>query len=218
MIDVMNIILLGPPGAGKGTQAKFIVEKYKIIHISTGDMLREAVSSASELGLKVKSILENGLLVSDDIMNELVKERLSRKDSEKGFILDGFPRTVNQAENLENILEGLNKKIDYVIFVNADEETVVKRISNRRVCPKCGRVYNLLTLKPENDSLCDNCGSEIIQRKDDKEQTVRDRYNIYKENTQPVIDYYENKKILFEVDGSKDLHEVNGNVMQILGN
>ncbi len=218
MIDVMNIILLGPPGAGKGTQAKFIVEKYKIIHISTGDMLREAVSSASELGLKVKSILEKGLLVSDDIMNELVRERLSRKDSEKGFILDGFPRTVNQAENLENILKGLNKKIDYVIFVNADEGTVVKRISNRRVCPKCGRVYNLLTLKPENDSLCDNCGSEIIQRKDDKEQTVRDRYNVYKENTQPVIDYYENKKILFEVDGSTDLHEVNENVMKILGN
>ena len=213
----MNIILLGPPGAGKGTQAKFIVDKYQIPHISTGDMLREAISSGNELGLKVKSILEQGLLVSDDVMIELIKERLSRQDTLNGFILDGFPRTVKQAESLANIMNELNRKMEYAIFVNADEETVVKRISNRRVCPKCGRVYNLITLKPKNDSLCDECGSEIIQRKDDKEETVRDRFRIYIENTQPVIDYYIDENILIEVDGSKDLHEVNKEVMKVLG-
>ncbi len=213
----MNIILLGPPGAGKGTQAKFIVDKYKIPHISTGDMLREAVSSGNEMGLKVKSIIEQGLLVSDDVMIELIKERLSRKDTLNGFILDGFPRTVKQAQSLTNIIKKINKKIEYAIFVNSDEETVVKRISNRRVCPKCGRVYNLITLKPNNDSLCDECGSEIIQRKDDKEETVRERYRIYIENTQPVIDYYIKDNLLVEVDGSKDLNEVNKEVMKVLG-
>lgn len=213
----MNIVLLGPPGAGKGTQAKFIVDKYQIPHISTGDMLREAISSGNELGLKVKSILEQGLLVSDDVMIELIKERLSREDTLNGFILDGFPRTVKQAESLTNIMNELNRKMEYAIFVNSDEETVVKRISNRRVCPKCGRVYNLITLKPKNDSLCDECRSEIVQRKDDKEETVRDRFRIYIENTQPVIDYYIDEDILIEVDGSKDLHEVNKDVMKVLG-
>lgn len=215
----MNIVLMGPPGAGKGTQAKRIAHKYNIPHISTGDMLREAVAAGNDLGLKVKEIMEKGLLVPDTLMIGLVKERLSRGDSKNGFILDGFPRTVEQAEALDKMLGELDRKIDVVLLVNSSEEVVVNRISSRRVCPKCGKVYNLLTIKPQIDGLCDVDGSELVQRDDDLPETVRSRYRVYVEKTAPVIDYYSNSEVFFlDIDGSGNIDEVAGEIFGLLGN
>ncbi len=215
----MNIVLMGPPGAGKGTQAKRIAHKYNIPHISTGDMLREAVAAGNDLGLKVKEIMEKGLLVPDTLMIGLVKERLSRGDSKNGFILDGFPRTVEQAEALDKMLGELDRKIDVVLLVNSSEEVVVNRISSRRVCPKCGKVYNLLTIKPQIDGLCDVDGSELVQRDDDLPETVRSRYRVYAEKTAPVIDYYSNSEVFFlDIDGSGNIDEVAEEIFGLLGN
>jgi len=215
----MNIVLMGPPGAGKGTQAKRIAHKYNIPHISTGDMLREAVAAGNDLGLKVKEIMEKGLLVPDTLMIGLVKERLSRGDAKNGFILDGFPRTVEQAEALDKMLGELDRKIDVVLLVNSSEEVVVNRISSRRVCPKCGKVYNLLTIKPQIDGLCDVDGSELVQRDDDLPETVRSRYRVYAEKTAPVIDYYSNSEVFFlDIDGSGNIDEVVEEIFGLLGN
>lgn len=215
----MNIVLMGPPGAGKGTQAKRIAHKYNIPHISTGDMLREAVAAGNDLGLKVKEIMEKGLLVPDTLMIGLVKERLSREDAKNGFILDGFPRTVEQAEALDKMLGELDRKIDVVLLVNSSEEVVVNRISSRRVCPKCGKVYNLLTIKPQIDGLCDVDGSELVQRDDDLPETVRSRYRVYAEKTAPVIDYYSNSEVFFlDIDGSGNIDEVAEEIFGLLGN
>ncbi len=215
----MNIVLMGPPGAGKGTQAKRIAHKYNIPHISTGDMLREAVAAGNDLGLKVKEIMEKGLLVPDTLMIGLVKERLSRGDAKNGFILDGFPRTVEQAEALDKMLGELDRKIDVVLLVNSSEEVVVNRISSRRVCPKCGKVYNLLTIKPQIDGLCDVDGSELVQRDDDLPETVRSRYRVYVEKTAPVIDYYSNSEVFFlDIDGSGNIDEVVEEIFGLLGN
>ncbi|HOI35454.1 MAG TPA: adenylate kinase [Mesotoga infera] len=215
----MNIVLMGPPGAGKGTQAKRIAHKYNIPHISTGDMLREAVTAGNDLGLKVKEIMEKGLLVPDTLMIGLVKERLSREDAKNGFILDGFPRTVEQAEALDKMLGELDRKIDVVLLVNSSEEVVVNRISSRRVCPKCGKVYNLLTIKPQIDGLCDVDGSELVQRDDDLPETVRSRYRVYAEKTAPVIDYYSNSEVFFlDIDGSGNIDEVAEEIFGLLGN
>lgn len=215
----MNIVLMGPPGAGKGTQAKRIAHKYNIPHISTGDMLREAVAAGNDLGLKVKEIMEKGLLVTDTLMIGLVKERLSRGDAKNGFILDGFPGTVEQAEALDKMLGELDRKIDVVLLVNSSEEVVVNRISSRRVCPKCGKVYNLLTIKPQIDGLCDVDGSELVQRDDDLPETVRSRYRVYAEKTAPVIDYYSNSEVFFlDIDGSGNIDEVAGEIFGLLGN
>ena len=215
----MNIVLMGPPGAGKGTQAKRIAHKYNIPHISTGDMLREAVAAGNDLGLKVKEIMEKGLLVPDTLMIGLVKERLSRGDAKNGFILDGFPRTVEQAGALDEMLEELNRKVDVVLLVNSSEEVVVDRISSRRVCPKCGKVYNLLTIKPRIDGLCDVDGSELVQRDDDLAETVRSRYRVYVEKTAPVIDYYSNSEAFFlDIDGSGEIDEVAEEIFRLLEN
>ncbi len=215
----MNIVLMGPPGAGKGTQAKRIAHKYNIPHISTGDMLREAVAAGNDLGLKVKEIMEKGLLVPDTLMIGLVKERLSRGDARNGFILDGFPRTVEQAGALDEMLEELDRKVDVVLLVNSSEEVVVDRISSRRVCPKCGKVYNLLTIKPHIDGLCDVDGSELVQRDDDLPETVRSRYRVYVEKTAPVIDYYSNSEVFFlDIDGSGNIDEVVEEIFGLLGN
>jgi adenylate kinase len=215
----MNIVLMGPPGAGKGTQAKRIAHKYNIPHISTGDMLREAVAAGNDLGLKVGEIMEKGLLVPDTLMIGLVKERLSRGDAKNGFILDGFPRTVEQAGALDEMLEELNRKVDVVLLVNSSEEVVVDRISSRRVCPKCGKVYNLLTIKPRIDGLCDVDGSELVQRDDDLAETVRSRYRVYVEKTAPVINYYSNSEVFFlEIDGSGEIDEVAEEIFRLLEN
>ncbi|OAA30845.1 adenylate kinase [Kosmotoga arenicorallina S304] len=214
----MNLVLMGPPGAGKGTQAKVISNKFNIPHISTGDMLREAVAAGTDLGKKVAHILEEGLLVPDELMFEIVRERLQKGDALKGFILDGYPRTVAQAEKLDEILQELGKSLDAVVLITSTEEEVVRRISSRRVCPSCGRVYNLLTLKPAQDNLCDDCGIELIQRKDDLPHTVRERYRIYTEKTAPVLEYYRRTGILKTIDGSRTLEEVTKDLFESLEN
>ncbi len=204
----MNLIFLGPPGAGKGTQAKRVVEKYGIPQISTGDMLREAVAMGTELGKKAKEYMDKGELVPDEIVIGIVKERLQQPDCEKGFILDGFPRTIAQAEALDEMLKELNKKIDAVINIVVPEEEVVKRITNRRTCRNCGAVYHLIYAPPKEDNKCDKCGGELYQRDDDKEETVRERYRVYRENTEPLIDYYRKRGVLYDVDGTKDIEGV----------
>ncbi|MEM0214442.1 MAG: adenylate kinase [Archaeoglobaceae archaeon] len=212
----MKIILLGAPGAGKGTQAKFLAEKYGIPQISTGDMLREAVEKSTELGKKAKEYMNQGKLVPDEIVVGIVKERLKQKDCERGFILDGFPRTIAQAEALDAMMVELGKKIDAVININVSEDEIVKRIVNRRICRKCGAIYHLIYDPPKKNGVCDKCGGELYQRDDDKEEVVRERFKVYRKNTEPLIEYYKRKGILFDVDGTKDIEKVKAEILSIL--
>jgi len=212
----LNLIFLGPPGAGKGTVAKDVVERFGVPHISTGDMLRDAVSAGSELGNKVKSVMESGQLVSDELLFDLVKDRLSQADCDNGFILDGYPRNVNQAEALDMILDELHLDLSGVVFLDVSEEEVVKRISNRRVCPKCSRVYNLISLKPKNDTLCDDDETLLIQREDDKPETVRKRYKIYSDKTAPLIELYKNRNQIITIDASGTVDKVDEIVFNTL--
>ena len=212
----MNIILLGPPGGGKGTQAKKIVEKYGIPHIATGDILREAVAKGTELGKKAKEYMDRGELVPDEIVIGIVRERLKQPDCEKGFLLDGFPRTIKQAEALDEMLKELGKNIDAVIYIDVPEEEVVKRITYRRTCRNCGAVYHLIYAPPKEDNKCDKCGGELYQRDDDKEEVVRQRFKVYMENTAPLIEYYEKKGLLYRVDGTKSIDEVFSQIDEIL--
>src|SRR6056297_1385569 len=212
----LNLIFLGPPGAGKGTVAKDVVERFGVPHISTGDMLRDAVSAGSELGKKVKSVMESGQLVSDELLFDLVKDRLSKKDCVNGFILDGYPRNLDQAKALDKILEEINLSLTAVIFLDVSEEEVVKRISNRRVCPKCSRVYNLISLKPKNDTVCDDDSTPLIQREDDKAETVRKRYNIYIEKTAPLVKLYKGRNQNVTIDASGTVDKVDEIVFNTL--
>ncbi|MBO8182591.1 MAG: adenylate kinase [Archaeoglobus sp.] len=212
----MNLILLGGPGAGKGTQAKLIVSKYNIPQISTGDMLREAVAKQTELGKKAKEYMDRGELVPDEVVIGIVKERLAQPDCEKGFILDGFPRTLKQAEALDKILEELGKKIDAVINIAVPEDEIVKRIVNRRTCKKCGAVYHLIYNPPKEPGKCDKCGGELYQRDDDKEETVKERIRVYKAQTEPLIDYYSKKGLVYNVDGTKSIEGVFEEIKKIL--
>ncbi len=212
----MNLILLGPPGAGKGTQAKMISEKYGIPQIATGDILREAVAKGTELGKKAKEYMDRGELVPDEIVIGIVKERLKQPDCEKGFILDGFPRTLAQAEALDKMLEELGKKLDAVINIDVSEEEIVKRIVNRRTCRNCGAVYHLIFNPPKVEGKCDKCGGELYQRDDDKEETVRERLRVYRERTEPLIEYYKKKGLLYDVDGTKDIEGVFKQIDEIL--
>ena len=204
----MNLILLGPPGAGKGTQAKKIAEKYSIPHISTGDMFRETAQSGSDLGKKLQSFMSAGKLVTDEIVVEVVAARLMKPDAQKGFLLDGFPRTVFQARELDNILAAKKQKIDYVLSITLDDEEIVKRLSSRRVCVSCGASYNTVTQPPKQDSICDKCGGKVILRSDDNPETIRQRLKVYKEQTSPLIDYYSKQGALKTVDGSGQVGEV----------
>ncbi|AMW33018.1 adenylate kinase [Fervidobacterium islandicum] len=213
----MNLVFLGPPGAGKGTYAKRVVEKYNIPHISTGDIFREAIAKGTELGKKVQDIVNSGNLVPDELTNALVEERLKQPDCANGFILDGYPRTLNQAQALDEMLSAMGKILDAAIYFEVDEETVVQRISTRRVCSKCGKVYNLITLPPKTEGICDDCGGQLIQREDDKEDVVRGRYRVYIEKTSPLIEYYRNQNKLFTLDGRKSVEEVMKMLFNILG-
>jgi adenylate kinase len=213
----MKLILLGPPGAGKGTQASRIEEKFGIIQLSTGDMLRAAVASGSEIGQKAKSIMESGGLVSDDIMVAMIRERISQPDCKNGFILDGFPRTSAQAAALDVMLAELGKSLDAVIEMQVDDEALVGRISGRFTCAKCGEGYNEKFKVPHKDGVCDKCGStEFKRRSDDNAETVSTRLKSYHAQTAPLVPYYGEKGILFAVDGMKNIDEVTFDINSIL--
>ena len=213
---MIDLVFLGPPGAGKGTYAKELVKILGIPHISTGDMFREAVASGSELGKKVKEIMDRGDLIPDEIVNAVVRERLSKPDCEKGFILDGYPRTVEQAKALDEMLKEMKRELMWAIFFDVPEDVVVVRLTNRRICPKCGRIYNLLTSPPKEDNLCDVCKVPLVQREDDKEEVVRRRYKVYMEKTVPVVEYYEERGKLQRLDGTAGVENVVKEVLRLV--
>ena len=212
-----NIILLGPPGAGKGTNAKTIATYYKIPHISTGDMFREAITNQTELGTLAKSYMDQGLLVPDEVTISLVKERLAKADCANGFLLDGFPRTLVQAEALTKIGEEIGRGIRNVLDIEVPEEILISRITGRRVCSKCGAPYHIETLKPKVEGVCDRCGGTLVQRKDDNKETLEARLNEYHQQTEPLIGYYSKLGLLTEVDGNKALDDIFNDIKQILG-
>ncbi|MBN1622282.1 MAG: adenylate kinase [Endomicrobiales bacterium] len=212
----MNLIILGPPGAGKGTQAKKIAKKYNIQHVSTGDIFRETSKSGSDLGKKLQSYMSSGALVPDDLVVEIVKERIVRPDCQKGFLLDGFPRTLVQAENLDKVLLKENRKIDKALSLDLSEEEVVSRLSSRRVCKSCGANYNLITQPPKNGEICDNCSGELVQRADDNPETIKQRLKVYRDQTEPLIEYYSKTKILVKIDGAKSINEVFKNICAVI--
>ena len=213
----MNIIMLGAPGAGKGTISTRLNEKYKLPHISTGDIFRENIKNETELGKLAKNYIDNGQLVPDSITINLISDRLDKNDCQNGYILDGFPRNIIQAEGLRQSLSEKSKNIDYVIYIYADEDKIIDRLSGRRVCEKCGTPYHIKTLKPKVDGICDLCGGKLIQRKDDSIEVIKDRLKVYNEQTKPLIDYYKKEGILREVDGFDTVENVLHNVIQILG-
>lgn len=212
----MKIVMLGAPGAGKGTQAKMISEKYGIPHISTGDILRANIKDNTELGKKAKEYMDKGLLVPDDLVVDLVVDRLSQDDAKKGYILDGFPRTIPQAEALTAALAKIGEKLDYAINVDVPDENIVKRMSGRRACVNCGGTYHIVYNPTKTEGVCDACGGELILRDDDKPETVQQRLSVYHEQTQPLIDYYTKEGILKEVDGTVSLDDVFAAIVKIL--
>lgn len=199
---------MGLPGAGKGTQAEMIKAKYNIPHISTGDMFRQAIKEGTELGKKAKAYMDEGALVPDEVTNGIVEERLAKSDCDNGFLLDGFPRTIPQAEALEAITKKLNKQIDYVIQVDVPAEKLIERLTGRRVCPSCGATYHVINKPPKTEGVCDNCGTELVQRDDDKEETVQKRLEVNIEQTQPLLDFYKEKGVLVTVDGDQPIDKV----------
>ena len=213
----MKIIMLGAPGAGKGTQAKKIAEKYQIPHISTGDIFRANIKNGTELGKKAKTYMDQGLLVPDELVCDLVVDRVQQDDCKKGYILDGFPRTIPQAESLDAALSRLGEAVDYAINVEVPDENIVKRMGGRRACVGCGATYHLVYAAPKKEGICDNCGAELILRDDDKPETVQKRLGVYHEQTQPLTDYYTKKGILKEVDGTMDMGDVFKAIVEILG-
>jgi adenylate kinase len=212
----MNIVFLGPPGAGKGTQAKILIERYGIPQISTGDMLREHRAKGTELGKKAQEYMDKGQLVPDEIILGMVKERLSQPDCQKGFILDGFPRTVAQAEALDKLLSEMGKKLDFALALIVPDDLLVERLTGRRTCKICGMMYHIKYKPPKVEGKCDVCGGELYQRPDDNEETVRNRLKVYHEQTAPLIEYYKNKGILREIDGSKSIEEITQHLISIL--
>lgn len=211
----MNIILLGPPGAGKGTQAKKIQEYYSLPHISTGDILRENINNNTGLGIKAKSYMSRGELVPDELLITLIKDRLSKKDCNEGFMLDGYPRTIPQADALQMILTESGKKLDVVLNISVDDNELIKRLSGRRMC-KCGASFHVLFNSPEKEDTCNACKGKLYQRDDDKPEAIRNRLNVYKKQTQPLIDYYDKKKILRTIDGSKDISQIFEEIKKVL--
>lgn len=212
----MRLILLGPPGAGKGTQASSIVAEYGITHISTGDIFRHNIKNETELGKKVKSYLDKGQLVPDELNIDLVWDRLSKDDCKKGFLLDGFPRTINQAEALQKGLEERGLKLDKVINIDVDKNILVKRLSGRRVCKNCGETYHIDNKPTLKDGVCDKCSGEVIQRADDNEKTVLDRIEVYEKQTFPLIDFYKNLGLILTVDGTLSIEDVFSQIKESL--
>lgn len=212
----MKIIMLGAPGAGKGTQAKRIAEKYNIPHISTGDIFRANIKNGTELGKKAKTYMDQGLLVPDELVVDLVVDRVAQDDAKNGYVLDGFPRTIPQAEALDAALEKINDKVDYAIDVDVPDSNIIDRMSGRRACVGCGGTYHIVYNPTKAEGVCDACGGQLILRDDDKPETVENRLNVYHDQTQPLIDYYTKKSILKSVDGTKGMNEVFENIVKIL--
>lgn len=212
----MNIILMGLPGAGKGTQASEIVKKFPIPHISTGDMFRKAIKDETDLGKEAKSYMDRGELVPDEVTVGIVKERISEDDAKKGFLLDGFPRTIEQAEALNNIMSELDRNIDAVINIEVPEEELMNRLTGRRICEKCGTTYHLVFNPPKVDGICDIDGGKLYQREDDNPETVSNRLSVNVKQSKPILEYYNNKGVLKNIDGSKDIDEVTNDVIDIL--
>ena len=212
----MNLVLMGLPGAGKGTQAEKIVEHYDIPHISTGDMFRAAIKEGTQLGLKAKSFMDQGNLVPDEVTIGIVSERLNKQDCENGFLLDGFPRTVAQAEALETITKELNKQIDYVINIDVDQSILMERLTGRRICKDCGATYHLVFNPPAKEGVCDKCGGELYQRADDNAETVSTRLSVNVKQSQPLLDFYQEKGYLRNINGNQDINIVFEDVRQLL--
>ena len=213
----MKIVMLGAPGAGKGTQAKMIAAKYQIPHISTGDIFRANIKNGTELGKKAKSYMDQGLLVPDELTVDLVIDRLAQDDCKNGYIIDGFPRTIPQAEALDAALAKLGEKMDYAIDVDVPDENIVSRMSGRRACTGCGATYHIVYNPSKKGECCEVCGEKLILRDDDKPETVQKRLNVYHEQTQPLIDYYTKQSILRTVDGTQDMNDVFAEIVKILG-
>ena len=212
----MKIIMLGGPGAGKGTQAKQIAAKFNIPHISTGDIFRANIKNGTELGKKAKSYMDQGLLVPDELTCDLVVDRIAQDDAKAGYVLDGFPRTIPQAEALTNALNARGEALDYAIDIEVPDENIVKRMGGRRACLGCGATYHLMFNAPKAEGICDVCGKELVLRDDDKPETVQKRLNVYHEQTQPLIQYYTEAGILKEIDGTKEISEVFDAIVAIL--
>ncbi|EJE7235399.1 adenylate kinase [Clostridium botulinum] len=213
----MRVILLGPPGAGKGTQAKLISEKFSIPHISTGDIFRANIKEKTPLGIEAKRYIDNGQLVPDEVTIGIVKDRLTKDDCDNGFLLDGFPRTVAQAEALDEFLKGIDKDLDVALLIKVPEEFILERMTGRRVCTSCGASYHIRFNPPKIEGKCDICDNELIQRKDDTEATVKERLEVYSKQTYPLINYYKDNGIISEVNGTESIDEVFGNISNILG-
>ena len=213
----MKIVMLGAPGAGKGTQAERIAEKYQIPHISTGDIFRANIKAGTELGKKAKSYMDQGLLVPDSLTVDLVMDRVGQPDCKNGYILDGFPRTIPQAESLTAALAEKKDRLSFAIDVDVPDENIIKRMGGRRACPKCGMTYHIVYAAPKKEGICDKCGSELILREDDEPETVKKRLADYHEQTKPLIDYYAGEEILYSVDGTKNMELVFEDITKILG-
>lgn len=213
---IMRLIFLGPPGAGKGTQAKMLIEKYGIPQISTGDILRAAVKEGTPLGKKAKEYMDAGKLVTDDIVIGIMEDRLKQDDCKKGFILDGFPRTVAQAEALDKMLQNLNMPLDKVLALIVPDEELLKRLTGRRTCKSCNQMYHIEFDPPRKDGVCDKCGGELYQRQDDNEETIKNRLAVYHSQTAPLLDFYSKKGILYKIDGVKAPEEIFKDIVRIL--
>lgn len=208
----MKVIMLGPPGAGKGTQSKRIAEKFNIPHISTGDIFRKAIKEKTPLGEKAVDYLEKGLLVPDEIVVGIVEERLKESDCSKGFVLDGFPRTMDQVKGLEDFMANSGIKLDYVVNIQVDQEALIERFTGRRMCQNCGATFHINYNPPKTQGTCDKCGADLIIRKDDQIETVKKRLEVYDESTAPLIDFYKSKNLLVDIDGSKPIDDVFGDI------
>ncbi len=213
----MKIVMLGAPGAGKGTQAKMIADRYHIPHVSTGDIFRANLNAGTPLGLEAKKYMDQGLLVPDELTVQLLLDRVAQDDCANGYVLDGFPRTIPQAEVLENALSERNDHIDYAIDVDVPDENIIRRMSGRRACPSCGATYHIVNVPPAKEGICDRCGASLVQRDDDKEETVKNRLDVYHSQTAPLIDFYTKRGVLKTVDGTQDMQDVFSAIVAILG-
>ncbi len=212
----MNLLIIGAPGAGKGTMSDLLIDTYHLVHVSTGDMLRAAVKAGTPVGLKAQEYMNKGALVPDEVIHDIIVERLSQDDVNDGFLFDGYPRTLNQAKDLDVILKEIGKKIDRVINLNIEDEELIKRITGRRLCPTCGEIFNIYYKAPAKEGVCDKCGAELIQRKDDNLESLSVRLEEYHKNTQPVIEYYEAAHIVSHIDAKQGVGEVFNNIKAAL--